>query len=265
MNREKHKILLVDNERGFIEPLKEFLEGINYQVLLAKNGEEGLETVRNEGPFSVILSDQRMHKMMGIDFLKIVMKESPITTRILVTAFQDSRTVSESINEAEVFAFISKPVDLDALKQIVSSAVKEYETKLQIRQRHKIIFVGQKAGLTNDTQIELSRKGYNLEFIRNRDEYMEMIKKNIPISAIIVNGLNQENGGLASLKHLKKTFPNAIRILLINRSHLAEMKGAINQIGVHKILNSPFDINELDEILRSSLQRHDQSLGVCRT
>lgn len=261
MDGKKHKILLVDNERGFIEPLKEFFEENNYQVLLAKNGADGLEIIRNEVPFSVILSDQRMPEMMGIDFLKIVMKESPITSRILVTAFQDSRTVSESVNEADVFAFIPKPVDLDTLKRIVSSAVKEYEKKLQIRQSHKIIFMGQKAGLKNETQVELSRKGYNLELVRNKDEYMAVINKSTPISAIIVNGLHQESGGLASLEHFKKSFPNTIRVLLTKRSDLAEMKEAINQTGVHKILIHPFDIHELEEMLRSSLQRYDQSIG----
>ena len=261
MNIEKHKILMVDNDRGFLDPLKEFFEEKRYQVFLARNGEEGVEALKNEGSFSVILSDQRMPKMMGVEFLKICMKESPHTPRILVTAFQDSKVASEAINEAEIFAFISKPIDLDDLNKLVRSAIKKYEAKLQTIRKHKILFFGEKVGLTNKIQNELLRKGYDFEFVRNGHEYMEVIKKNIPIAVVVVHDLNHNNEGLIALKHIKKHLPSSIKVLLTKPSNLAGIKDAINETGIHSVLTSPFDINELDKTLKSSLEKYDQSLG----
>jgi len=261
MDGKKHKILMVDNEKGFLDTLKEFFEEKSYQVFLAKNGEEGVETLKNEGPFSVILSDQRMPKMMGIDFLKICLKESPSTPRILITAFQDSQVASEAINDAEIFAFISKPVNLADLNKQVWSAVKKYEAKLQTIRKHKILFFGEKVGLTNEIQKELLRRGYDFEFVRNGHEYMEVIKKNIPIAVIVVHDLNHNDEGLKALKHIKKHLPKSIKVLLTKPSNLAGIKDAINETGIHSVLTSPFDINELDKSLKSSLQKYDQSLG----
>jgi DNA-binding NtrC family response regulator len=261
MDSKNHKLLMVDNERGFLDPLKEFFEEKNYQVFLAKNGEDGIEALKNEGPFSVILSDQRMPKMMGVEFLKFCMKESPNTPRILVTAFQDSQVASEAINDAEIFAFVSKPVDLDDLNKLVWSAVKKYEAKLQTIRKHKILLLGEKVGLTNEIQKELLKRGYDFEFVRNGHEYMEVIKKNIPIAVVIFHDLNHKDEGLNALKDIKKHFPSSIKVLLTKPSNLAGIKDAINGTGVHAILTSPFDIHGLDKILKSSLQKYDQSLG----
>ena len=59
MNNSDHKVLLVDNEKEFLEPLKEFVESLGYQVCSASNGRQALEKVEESGPFSAVISDQR--------------------------------------------------------------------------------------------------------------------------------------------------------------------------------------------------------------
>jgi len=261
MDNEKHKILFVDNERGFLEPLKEFFEEKNYQVFLAKSGEEGVQVIKSQGPFSAIISDQRMPQMMGIEFLKIAMKESPHTPRILITAFQDSQVASESVNEAEVFAFMAKPIELNELNKIVRTAIKKYESALTTIQKHKILFLGEKIGLTDETQNALLTRGHNFEFIRSGRDLMEIINKKIPIAVIVFYYFLHNRGELEYFKHLKKLFPKSTRVLLTNRATLTGITSLINEVGVYKILTSPFDINELDLTLKESLQKYDQLLG----
>lgn len=261
MDNEKHKILFVDNERGFLEPLKDFFEEKKYQIFLAKNGEEGVQVLKSQGPFSAIISDQRMPQMMGIEFLKIAMKESPHTPRILITAFQNSQVASESVNEAEVFAFIAKPVELNELNMIVRAAIKKYESALKTIQKHKILFLGKKIGLTDETQNELLKRGHNFEFIRSERDLMGIINQKIPIAVIVFHYFSHNRGDQEYLKRIKKFFSKSTRVLLTHRATLTGITSLINEVGIYKILTSPFDINELDLTLKASLQKYDQLLG----
>ncbi len=261
MNKDKHKILLVDNEQGFLDSLKEFLQEENYEVYLAKNGLEGIELLNNEGPFSVIISDYRMPKMLGDEFLEHAKKLSSNTPRVLVTAYQDARLVSESINESDVFAFIHKPINLDSLKDTVLSATKKYQENFQAIHRHRILFVGSNIGLRDLTRDELLKKGFNLQFAQNREEIEAACKAKTPIAVFVVSDLGKGLDGIKFLELSKANFPRSIRILLTDSSNLPGMKKAINEIGVYKILIRPFDINQIEEVLKSAILKYDQIVG----
>jgi PAS domain S-box-containing protein len=123
----QHKILVVDDEQEFLELMKEILSEIDCQVFTAINGVEAVELLKKLGPVSLIISDHKMPQMKGTEFLEIAKKLSPLTPRIMITAYQEADVMEDSINKAEVFRFFSKPIDVDEILSTVELALKNYE------------------------------------------------------------------------------------------------------------------------------------------
>lgn len=261
MIKKRHKILLVDNEQELLNSLMEFLQEENYEVHLARNGVEGIELLNEAGPFSLIISDYRMPYMMGDEFLKQAKKISFNTPRMLITAWQDSRLISSSINDLDVFAFMDKPIDLDNLKRMVLLAVKKYQDNIQATYAHRVLFVGNKIGLKQATKDALCKQGFNLHFAQNLKELESAYNLETPISMLVISRLDDTLDEMKILEASKAIYPEAVRVLLIDSSNLSYMKQAINEAGVHKILLRPFDHRQIEEVLTSSILKYHQSRG----
>jgi response regulator RpfG family c-di-GMP phosphodiesterase len=78
-------------------------------------------------PFDVIVSDCRMPGMDGIELLQRVSELSPLSVRIMLTGNTDQETAVQAVNAGEVFKFLNKPCEVDALKHVVSLAARQYE------------------------------------------------------------------------------------------------------------------------------------------
>lgn len=118
----KVKILIVDDEPDNIELLyRTFYR--DYKVLSAKSGPDALEILRREKEVAVIISDQRMPKMSGTEFLRLTAVEYPDVIRIILTGYTDVEDLVEAINAGKVFKYVTKPWDSDDLKVLVSQAV----------------------------------------------------------------------------------------------------------------------------------------------
>jgi len=118
--QEKIKVLFVDDERHILTALRALFRN-QYEVLTANSGNEALDIVRREN-VHVIVSDQRMPKMLGSQLLSQVKEISPQTMRLLLTGYADMSSIMKSINDGEVFRFITKPWDNDDIQAIVSNA-----------------------------------------------------------------------------------------------------------------------------------------------
>jgi anti-anti-sigma factor len=118
-------ILLVDDDPLILTALEVILEKEGYQVMTAKNGEEALH-ILSEQAISLIICDQKMPGMSGIEVLKRAQVIQPDTIRILLTAFSDLKTVLQAINIGQVSQFIVKPWDNLLLKQIVHNSVEKH-------------------------------------------------------------------------------------------------------------------------------------------
>lgn len=122
-----HKILVVDDELEFLELMKEILSELDREVITATNGIEAIEKLKESAPVSLIISDQKMPLMTGTEFLQTAIKLSPLTPRILVTAYQEAGVMEDSINKAGIFRFINKPIDVDDTLNIVNLALSNYD------------------------------------------------------------------------------------------------------------------------------------------
>jgi len=120
------RILLVDDEEAILETLGYTFED-DYEVFTATNAMRGLEILEANDPIAVVISDQRMPRMTGVEFLARVVELYPDTVRIILTGFADMTAIIQAINEGQIYAYIPKPWEPDQLKQVVSSAVAHHQ------------------------------------------------------------------------------------------------------------------------------------------
>jgi len=123
---EQPAILVVDDEVFVLSALKETLEREHYHVVAVSSPLKAL-TILAERDFAVIISDQRMPEMMGLDFLIESKRLRPNCSRILITAVMSLPTLVDSINKGEIFRFIAKPWLREELTATVRNAINRYE------------------------------------------------------------------------------------------------------------------------------------------
>lgn len=125
----KHKILVVDDEEANLRLLQRVLRSErNYEVLTAVNAQEGLARVK-ENDISLIITDQRMPGMTGVELLRASLNVNEDCIKILLTGYTDLEALIDAINEGHIYKYITKPWDADELKITVRRALEAYELK----------------------------------------------------------------------------------------------------------------------------------------
>ncbi len=127
----KRTILLVDDEENILHSLHRVLRKDGYSILKADSGAQALELLKAHPETGVILSDQRMPHMTGIEFLSQARKMCPETVRMVLSGYTDLKTVTESINQGEIFKFLTKPWEDDLLRVNVKEAFEYNELRLE--------------------------------------------------------------------------------------------------------------------------------------
>jgi DNA-binding NtrC family response regulator len=120
------KVLFVDEELEIRQALSALLQGESYEVLTAASGEEGLAILKNTDNIGVIVSDQTMPAMNGIEFLKRAWELSPDSLRIMLTGQGGLELEHEALYKGGAFRFISKPWKNEELKKGLREAVATY-------------------------------------------------------------------------------------------------------------------------------------------
>lgn len=124
---KKHTILAVDDEQNNLALIQRTLRH-DYNILLASNGEEALEIVRNYGDeISLIVSDQKMPIMEGTEFFKLITGKYPDIVKVLLTGHSNLDILVDAINECHLFQYIMKPFEPEQLCTIVETGIKRYE------------------------------------------------------------------------------------------------------------------------------------------
>jgi len=117
------RVLVVDDEPGNLDVLEALLED-EFDVFTALNGDEALELLRFEGPIDLIIADQRMPGMTGVELLGEVARRHPATIRIVLTGFTDVEPMLAAANLGLVYRFLLKPFDTAEMHAIVADALR---------------------------------------------------------------------------------------------------------------------------------------------
>jgi len=121
----KHTLLLVDDEINVLRSLKRLFDEEDYIVLTAENAEEGLK-ILEQTPVDLIISDQKMPGMSGLEFLEKTMPGYPDVIRIILTGQAELDMAIEAINKGCVYKFILKPWNNYDLLFTVKRALEQY-------------------------------------------------------------------------------------------------------------------------------------------
>lgn len=148
-------ILLVDDEKNILSALKRVFRGDGYNIYTAENGESALNILENVH-IDLIVSDMRMPKMSGAEFLEIARKHFPNTIRILLTGFSDLESTISAINNGCIFKYISKPWEDNDLRLAVKHALKYKQLE---QERSELL------RLTQKQNAKLKRFNHNLDAI----------------------------------------------------------------------------------------------------
>jgi len=126
------KVLFVDDEEGNLL-VSEAVCGDDFEVLTAHSGAVALELMRAY-EVGVIVCDQRMPEMSGVDLLEKVQAEFPDSVRLLVTAYADIGAAIDAINRGRVRRYLKKPWEPEELKAEVADALERYLTRRRLRE-----------------------------------------------------------------------------------------------------------------------------------
>lgn len=131
--QKKYTLLLVDDEEANLRSLKQMLEN-EYNILTASDGFEALEIIKQHPvpeKIQLIISDQRMPKKTGVEFLKETIDTIPRSIRIILTGFTDIDAIIGAINDGQVYKFLAKPIEPKDLKVTIKRSLEAFELKIK--------------------------------------------------------------------------------------------------------------------------------------
>jgi len=134
MTTAKESILLVDDEEAILETMT-FTFADDYEIFTSTDARRALDVLDQHAPIAVVLTDQRMPNMSGVEFVTEVCKRHPSTVRMILTGFSDMDAIIEAINDGHVYAYITKPWEPDDLRLAVQDALEKMEL---VRENEKL-------------------------------------------------------------------------------------------------------------------------------
>lgn len=134
---KKHTLLVVDDEQDVCDSVHDLLRR-QFNVLKARNAEEGFRLMQ-ENEVHIVMTDQRMPKITGVELLSQVRNGHPQAIRLLFTGYADLDSIVQAINQGHIFKFLKKPWNPDDLEAAVRDAAVEYERLVSQAEQMQIL------------------------------------------------------------------------------------------------------------------------------
>jgi response regulator RpfG family c-di-GMP phosphodiesterase len=121
----KHTLLVVDDEPDVCDSVHDLLRR-EFRVLKARSAAEGCKLME-DNEVHIIMTDQRMPQVTGVELLSKIRKGHPRSVRMLFTGYADLDSIIQAINTGHIFQFLKKPWQPEELEKAVREAAKEYD------------------------------------------------------------------------------------------------------------------------------------------
>lgn len=155
MSSISRKILFVDDEANVLAGLQRLLRR-RFDLQTAGSGPEGLELLRREGPFAVVVSDYNMPGMNGVEFLAEVVKVSPETVTVMLTGRADAAVAAAALQEGRIFRYLNKPCDRDVLERTIDDCLEQH--RLVVSERLLREELAELTGQLHQANLRLERR-----------------------------------------------------------------------------------------------------------
>ncbi|MDR2769564.1 MAG: response regulator [Puniceicoccales bacterium] len=133
-----YPILILDDDPTILMALQETLKGEGYAYFATSQISEALQALEQK-TFAVVISDQRMSAMTGLQFLRQVKKQGKLCARILITGVLTTEIFLEAINTVEVFRCLPKPWTRNSLLAAIKEAYQHFEYNIAFPNAHREI------------------------------------------------------------------------------------------------------------------------------
>lgn len=132
---EKIKILYVDDEKNNLVAFQSYFRK-EYEVHTAVSVADALELLKHN-PMQIIISDQRMPNMTGVEFLEQTISQYPDSIRMLITGQSDINVVIQAINQGQITKFVQKPWDWEKLALAIENCVLLYNSRMELKLKNE--------------------------------------------------------------------------------------------------------------------------------
>ncbi len=260
MPQSKPHLLFVDDEVQILNTMKALFRR-QFLVSVATSGFAALKVLKDKETH-VLVSDQRMPNMEGIDLLRMAKKVSPHTMRILLTGYADYKAVIGSINEGEVFRFINKPWDNDRLVKTVTQAAQialrafhESPTQPGDHEHVSGVLILDSDPDTHAVLRAILAKHYPVFFATSSEEALQVLEQQeigMVLSDMVVGGTDVTT----FLKALKRHHPHIVTTVMTEREDAMSVIDLINQGQVYRFLTKPVKPGICKLIVQASMRQH---------
>ena len=231
-------VIYVDDEQNNLNSFRASFRR-EFRVHTAINAVEALKVLRKNEEIKVIISDQRMPDVSGIEFFDKIRSLYPNKVRIIITGYSDISTAIDSINKGEVYRYINKPWKTEDIRLVIIDAIKLY-----------------------DHRMEIARKNQSLQTAYNElDKFVYSVSHDLrsPLMSIL---------GITNLAELDVEDPKSLE-------YFASIKGMVEKLDgfIHQIINhykddkggeftDPVDFESLINEIVESIKYHPLAQGV---
>jgi DNA-binding NtrC family response regulator len=241
------RLLCIDDELRILRALKALFRDCDVQ--LCSDPRQALEMARQFDP-DVVLCDQRMPQLPGVDVLREMKAHCPRSMRILLTGYADLKAVLGSVNEGEVFQYVNKPWDNAALRALVHEAARIAREApsldaANIPEREAEVARGEVGVLVLEDDVssqhrirEILAPHYQVRFANNTDRALQILEQHE--TGVVISETETMQGDLTGLlKALKLHHPHIATVILTERANAQTAMELINEGQVYRMLIKP--------------------------
>jgi response regulator RpfG family c-di-GMP phosphodiesterase/tRNA A-37 threonylcarbamoyl transferase component Bud32 len=258
---KKAKLLFVDDEERILNALRSVFR-TKYNVFTASSGPEAMEFLKRFRPH-VVISDQRMPEMTGVEFLRQVNDFAPRTVRILLTGYSDLASIVGSINDGEVFRFVSKPWDNAEIQKTIGEAAAIALELADMAAAPVIVPEKVSCGvlvLDHDQSVfratnELMGSVCPVMHAQDIDRALAILGEQ-EVAVIVADLDKSDKKAVAAIKLLKQDHPEILVIVMTEASDSEMVIELINQAQVFRFLTKPLNLKLLQQHVHAALARY---------
>ncbi len=236
------KVLFVDDEKNIVRALTRLFMDESFEVLTATSGKEGLELLDENQNVGLIVSDQRMPGMSGVEFLEQARVKVPEALRIVLTGYADVDAAMGAINRGGAFRYITKPWDDKQLLRDICEAVELY----QLKQENKRM-----AAVISEQKDKLAQWNKSLQ-TRVKEQTRDLFSKNTELHT--VNRLLENN-----FENTIRAFSNLMELRDQSSGRHADMVSKLSESIARK---AGLDDEEVEVVRIASLLHDIGKIGI---
>jgi len=243
----EHSVLFVDDEVNILKAIKRLLRHEPMNVLTATDPAEALEIMRDT-PAQVVVTDQRMPTMSGVEFLSAVREQHADVVRMMLTGYTEMNIAVDAINQGEIYRLITKPWNDDELRATLRQAFDHYDLKSEIRRLNSI---------SREQNFKLHDMNRNLE-VKVRERTKQLALKNQELSTAYIQTIRALAEAIDAKDHYTRGHSERVAVYasriarqmnlrkeLIERIYFAGLLHDVGKIGIpDEIITKPAKLTD---------------------